>query len=444
MGVQPVGTGGERAGARGAALLGLLAVLTSGCEVAPSPAMMDAGPVVRDGANPEEVVGSTDAAVPPDDLRFELAFQSDPNSCGSSGYRCPTGVYRGQESFCERGVCGIRCRAGLTACPGACIDLATTRDSCGSCGHACSSDQTCVDGVCASCPRGRAYCDVHNRDLSGCPNDLLTELDNCGACGARCPPSVHGTVRCEAGGCVQSCEIGWADCNGVASDGCEAELRSDRRTCGACGTSCAAGSLCREGRCVVELIEELPASRPIAPISHAVTDRVRPTFRWALPDWSIAVGVRLELCADRRCERRLQTLDVTGSEHQLRDPLPAGAAFWRVTTRTATALGPSVSPTWVLYVEPSACPRSPFSIRADDFDGDALPDVTVRRASEVSITYSSGIPSWSYAFASEGCVDTGAGWPTCSWSTLRNVGGVGDVTGDFSGARSVTHLATTS
>lgn len=68
---------------------------------------------------------------------------------------------------------------------------------------------------------------------------------HCGACGNDCGalPNVAAS-QCSAGednastGCeILECEQGWADCDGDASNGCEADL-SDPQHCGACGTSC--------------------------------------------------------------------------------------------------------------------------------------------------------------------------------------------------------------
>lgn len=44
------------------------------------------------------------------------------------------------------------------------------------------------------------------------------------------------------------CEQGRADCNGVASDGCESDLSSDATSCGACGHGCQGGP-CQTGLC---------------------------------------------------------------------------------------------------------------------------------------------------------------------------------------------------
>src|SRR5581483_3436169 len=61
-----------------------------------------------------------------------------------------------------------------------------------------------------------------------------------------------GTALCVASRCVvASCSPGRGDCDGIAANGCEADLTSDPRHCGGCFTSCAGTSGCSAGRCTM-------------------------------------------------------------------------------------------------------------------------------------------------------------------------------------------------
>ena len=121
-----------------------------------------------------------------------------------------------------------------TACetcggPG-CIDLQTDAQNCGTCGQACPSMASCVDGGCA-CPGGLAECS------SGC-TDLATDPDNCGVCGNGC-----GAEFCLAGQCSATCGA-LTNCSGACID-----ITADSRNCGACGADCGPGASCVAGMC---------------------------------------------------------------------------------------------------------------------------------------------------------------------------------------------------
>jgi hypothetical protein len=48
---------------------------------------------------------------------------------------------------------------------------------------------------------------------------------------------------------VASCTPGWGNCDGVASNGCEANLSTDAKNCGSCGHACGSGVACAGGGC---------------------------------------------------------------------------------------------------------------------------------------------------------------------------------------------------
>lgn len=79
-----------------------------------------------------------------------------------------------------------------------------------------------------------------------------------GCASSSCDPCFlpHASAKCSAfGGCaIDHCDPGFFDCNGDPADGCETNVDSDPKNCGACATDCSAGDggadwLCRFGSC---------------------------------------------------------------------------------------------------------------------------------------------------------------------------------------------------
>lgn len=106
-----------------------------------------------------------------------------------------------------------------------------------------------------TCPEGFADCD--GVAANGCERDVRTDTANCGSCSRECFFG-HATGACVAGACaVTMCETSYGDCDGDASNGCETELRTTAN-CGACGMACAepgpgATVVCISGACVYDL-----------------------------------------------------------------------------------------------------------------------------------------------------------------------------------------------
>lgn len=159
----------------------------------------------------------------------------------------------GANARCVDGRC--TCETGFDDCNGSptdgCESALDTVSDCGACGRACSfpnATAACVDGACtlAACNPGWGDCNGDPDD--GCERALDT-LEHCGACGAVCAPA-RATGTCTSGSCqIASCDAGYADCEGGASDGCESHLASSQAHCGACGNRCDETQRCVAGAC---------------------------------------------------------------------------------------------------------------------------------------------------------------------------------------------------
>ena len=87
----------------------------------------------------------------------------------------------------------VGCGSVAGTCPD--IDLQSSHDNCGACGHACAADQGCNSGTCGSCPAGQSLC-------GGSCADTDSDAANCGGCSMACNT---GEV-CGAASCQVACD----------------------------------------------------------------------------------------------------------------------------------------------------------------------------------------------------------------------------------------------
>jgi hypothetical protein len=163
--------------------------------------------------------------------------------CGGCGMACP--VRPNAAPGCTAGRCTLVCAVGFADCDndpmnGCEVNTATSEAHCGACRAACpagaNATATCAAGRCGiTCAAGFADCDMNA--ANGCETDLAT-TGNCGRCGNACADRANSTTTCAMGTCGITCTAGFADCDGNAANGCEADLTAPA-TCGRCGTTCA-------------------------------------------------------------------------------------------------------------------------------------------------------------------------------------------------------------
>ena len=119
----------------------------------------------------------------------------------------------------EGGCKVVACEGLFADCDGASDDgcEADLRDpsSCGACGVVCQGTESCSRTGCGGCGAGELSCDRR------CV-DPRTDVANCGACGRACQGGPNGVPECQDGVCTLRCSDGFADCDGVPENGCEA------------------------------------------------------------------------------------------------------------------------------------------------------------------------------------------------------------------------------
>jgi len=166
--------------------------------------------------------------------------------CGACGVACTAGA--NAASSCQRGRCVQQCAEGFGDCDnnpdnGCETDVRVSPSHCGRCGVACTASgatPTCRAGVCgvSMCAAGRGDCD--GVEGNGCETVLAEDVRHCGACGRMCAVG-NGTPSCNAGVCgIAGCMMGFNNCDGDPSNGCESETRSSIVHCGTCGNACPA------------------------------------------------------------------------------------------------------------------------------------------------------------------------------------------------------------
>jgi hypothetical protein len=180
-------------------------------------------------------------------------------SCGACGTACNPANATGE---CVNGQCRIRaCFAGFADCnnnptDGCETNLHVDPNHCTACGMKCAianAINACADGCYATaCQFGWDDC---NFDLAkdGCETSVLSDPQNCGGCKKTCTALPNATALCVNGACaLGACKPGFTDCDGDPKTGCESDVNSDAKNCGACGKACPLNLPgCLNGVCVM-------------------------------------------------------------------------------------------------------------------------------------------------------------------------------------------------
>ncbi len=192
----------------------------------------------------------------------EVNLQTNASYCGSCSTPCST--TNGTPS-CSGGKCSITCAQGFADCDanaanGCEVNLNISVDNCATCGHICPDEAngtaTCKSGVCGISTCASPFADCDGNSANGCEANTNSDPNNCGGCGNNCNLKIpNATPVCNAGICgIGTCNAGFADCDGVASNGCEVNLNTDINNCSACGSKCAPANAvgsCVGGACKV-------------------------------------------------------------------------------------------------------------------------------------------------------------------------------------------------
>jgi hypothetical protein len=204
----------------------------------------------------------------------ESNSQTDAAHCGSCAISCVVNVQNASGVSCAGGACGFSmCLASnfkdcnMKAADGCEINTNTDPNHCGTCMTVCSATvqnaagATCNgSGVCTFSGCNGGFADCNGMTGDGCETNTTNDVNHCGSCANSCSSSVQNAsgLSCAMSMCNYStCTTGFADCNGIRTDGCEINL-SAVATCGTtCGNkvNCAVSALnasgigCTAGAC---------------------------------------------------------------------------------------------------------------------------------------------------------------------------------------------------
>ncbi len=185
----------------------------------------------------------------------EINIASDLNNCGGCGSLCKRA---NAVPLCTGGNCQIgQCNAGFKDCDndvsdGCEVNVAGDVNNCGACGTRCNvanGTPACVAAACkvSACSAGFGDCDLAYGN--GCEVNTNTSLAHCGGCNKPCALA-NATPACTAGACgIASCNANFGNCDGATANGCEVNLQTDAKNCGACNLVCPNGQMCVAGKC---------------------------------------------------------------------------------------------------------------------------------------------------------------------------------------------------
>ncbi len=110
-----------------------------------------------------------------------------------------------------------------------------------------------MSGEVLACEAGHGDCD--GDASNGCEANLNADDLNCGACGQACDTD-RGTGTCVNGTCmIDQCTAPYADCDNIDENGCEVDTDTDIDHCGGCNTMCTpphATATCDQGVCGID------------------------------------------------------------------------------------------------------------------------------------------------------------------------------------------------
>lgn len=189
----------------------------------------------------------------------EANLKTNSSNCGACGSQClaPHG-----SNTCTSGTCVPSCGATFGDCDGnvktGCEAVfASDANNCGGCGTVCqqtNASNVCSGGACSPTCSQSFFKSCDGSNNNGCETDDRTSKANCGGCAMPCLDNQTSSNNCSGSTCLPVCLSNHGDCDGNPNNGCEASTATDAANCGACGVKCllqnASASTCSAGGCL--------------------------------------------------------------------------------------------------------------------------------------------------------------------------------------------------
>lgn len=136
--------------------------------------------------------------------------------------------------------------------------------------------EPCDDGNMAGGDGCASDCTIESGWTCSATDGRCTKIDVCAASpcknGGTCTASMDSyTCQCALtyeGPSCESCAPNLADCNGVVTDGCEVNLKSNAAHCNACNAPCPMGNICSKGTCQAPPTGQMPGVPIDTPEPH--------------------------------------------------------------------------------------------------------------------------------------------------------------------------------
>jgi hypothetical protein len=197
-----------------------------------------------------------------DDIGFgcRYAYEGDKNNCGACGIVCREDQTCVSNKICKCSSKSYECKFSAGEYNGNTEELVICLEKASFAALHIQNEESCK--LCEE-----NYANLDGDWSNGCEVDLKTTMKHCGAANHDCHVQINQAyeVSCQEGKCeFQGCaDTNFMDCNDDSTrddpDGCETNILTSAAHCGKCGHACTEGAICHEGACCYQAYNDIQA-----------------------------------------------------------------------------------------------------------------------------------------------------------------------------------------